>query len=173
VPDPEYTDSAETHSADAEAKPADRPPAAGRFATPIFVGLLAGGILLAVFVVAVLRSGDRSLLPRLTGTAQAPALGKGEKGAPSIISPLGTVPHGSLALRWIKAAGIDDYEAYIYDNRIQIIWRSGKVRTDTIEVPAPVRDQIVPGPTYFWRVVGYHDGDQEDSSPTVQFVLAP
>ena len=173
MPDPEDPDSAETPSAAADDRTADRSPAAGRFATPIFVGLLAGGILLAAFVVAVVRKGERSLLPRLTGTAPAPALGKGGKGAPSILSPLGTIPHGSLTLRWIKVAGIDDYEAYIYDNSIQIIWRSGKVQTDTIEVPAPFRDRLVPGPTYFWWVVGYHDGDLEESSPTAQFVLAP
>jgi hypothetical protein len=173
VPDPDNTEPAEGGPSSAEVKSEEPLPASGRFATPIFVGLVAGGILLTAFAVAVLRKGDRSLLPHLSGAAPVPSLGKGEEGAPSITSPLGTVPHGPLTLRWIKVPGIEDYEAYIYDNRFQVVWRSGKVEADLVDVPERILKQIRQGPTYFWRVVGYHGNGIEESSPTVQFVIAP
>lgn len=171
--DSEKTIEAAPDQAGAGAGPEGAPPAGGRFSTPVFVGLIAGGLLLVAFAVAVLRKGDRPLLPQLTGGAQVPSLGQGAKGAPSAVSPIGTIPHGPLVLHWTKVPGIDNYQVFVYDNRIKVLWSSAKLQADSVEVPESARNLIVPGPTHFWRVVGYGKDGLEETSPTVQFVVAP
>jgi len=140
--------------------------------TPVLVGALAGGILLIAFVAAIVRKGGPSLIPHLGSEAPIAQMGKGEPGAPSVISPFGAVPHGALTLQWTKVEGLEDYEAFIYDNRIQVLWRSGRLRAQSAEVPENVRESIVPGAAHFWRVVGYHADGSEETSPTVQFAIA-
>jgi hypothetical protein len=151
-------------------KKEEEAPIGGRFSTPIFVGIAAGAILLVAFAVAILRQGDRPERPHL-GAAPGPAA-PGDGSAPSIVSPFGAIPHGALTLRWKKARDIEEYQAFILDNQTRIIWRSERVRADSVEVPDSGRDLLVPGPAFFWRVVGFASDGHEEPSSTVQFSVA-
>jgi len=145
----------------------------GRFSNALLVGGLAGGLLAVVFVVAIVRKGEGSTLPRLGGAVSIPQVGKGVEGTPSIISPVGSIPHGAMSLQWTRVRGLDTYEALIYDNQGQILWRSGKIQSDHVDVPPSALDIIVPRASHFWRVIAYEADGSEDSSPSVQFIVSP
>lgn len=157
---------------DPEISPAS-PPAKAR-PMSLYVGLTALGIILLAMGVAVLRKGEAAPAPLVKGgVALSPSIGKGESGSPSAISPLGTVPHGALTLHWSRVDGVDEYQAYILDNQFRTIYRSEKVRGDSLEVPESIVKVIDAGASHFWRVAGTRADGTEATSPSVQFMIAP
>jgi len=146
----------------------------GRFSTPLLVGAIAGAILATAFVVSIVRHRGSPSAPWFAlGGPPSPSAGRGAEGQPSVVSPIGTIPHGNLTLHWEFVPGIEEYEAVVYDTLAHVLWRSGKLKGNSVDVPESAMKNIVPGPTHFWRVVGYRPDGTEVPSPTVHFVLAP
>jgi len=135
---------------------------------------MAGAIFLIAFTVAILRRGDHPILPVLDlGSPRIPALGRGGEGAPSILAPIRTIPRGRIILHWVPVPALQEYEALIYNNSIRLLWRSGRIRGDNVEVPPATILDMVPGTTHFWKVVGYGSNGEEEASPTVPITIAP
>ena len=146
----------------------------GRLSTPLLVGAIAGAIVVTAFVVSIARHRGPSSAPWFAaGGSSAPAAGRGAEGQPSIVSPIGTIPHGNLTLHWEPVPGIEEYEAVVYDTLANVLWRSGKLKGRSVDLPDSAMKSIVPGPTHFWRVIGYRPDGTEVPSPTVPIVLSP
>jgi hypothetical protein len=136
----------------------------------VLVGLIAGALIIISFAVAIVRTGGHREKgsPTLAGE-QPPGRGSGEL---KLLSPVGTVPHGSLELHWTAGSGVEEYEAIILDNRALPVWRSERTRELSVTVPERGMKYIKPGPTYFWRVIGYRSDGTEVESHSSRFVIA-
>lgn len=171
------------HPAGAAGPPASGAPAAAssRVPSPLLVGGIIGAVFVVAFTVALLRRGPASA--GAAAPAAAPAGGAGtsaimgpppaREGEPAVISPAGSVPHGTLILTWRPVAGVEEYEAVIYDNLGGFLWTSGRLRGDSVEIPRPGEIGVTPGPTYFWRVIGRKPDGSEVRSASAQFSLRP
>ncbi len=138
--------------------------------TPVLVGLIAGALIIVSFAVAIVRTGGRGEEGSLTLGGEPRPGGRSEE--LKLLSPIGTVPHGTLELHWTPASGVEEYEAIILDNRALPVWRSGRTRATSVTVPERGMRHIIPGPTYFWRVNGYRPDGTEVESGSERFVIA-
>ena len=150
------------------------PKQASSVPSPILIGTIAGVILAVAFGIAILRrGGDNTSAPATLGGAGPLGVGQGETGEPSILAPIGRVPHGALTLHWQTIKGFEEYEAQIYDSSGSLLWRSGRVRGESMNLPETAIKQLAPGPTHFWKVVAYGSGGREAASPAVPLVFTP
>lgn len=99
-----------------------------------------------------------------------------ERGASLVTQALDPKDHANLSappprLAWAAMEGAESYEVTIYDAESTPIWKSGPVTGTEIEVPASVRERLVPGRSYLWRVVG-RVGLEQRTSPVFEFGIA-
>lgn len=130
---------------------------------------LVGSIAAAVLIVAVLRPGSRSGVPR-AAHERAPGLAPTGQLA---ISPSGssTIPRGDLRLVWRRDLEAVGYRVVITDSAGAPTWTSVDV-ADTSVVP-PTTAPLNPGARYFWRVDVLHADGSTAQSATTGFRIAP
>lgn len=143
---------------------------ASRLKTPALVGIIAGAIILTAFLVAILRPDSQGGAGPEGGDLSVPEYAQGDR--PVTVSPAGRIPGGTLSLQWQKVAGIEEYEAIVLDNRGQLIWRSERIRDHRVELPENRMKYLVPGPAFFWYVIGHAPDGTQVESDTASFVIS-
>ena len=152
--------------------PAPAPSRGPRISTPVLVGLIAGALVIVSFAVAIMRTagGGGETAPTFAGGEPAPRSGSDE--GLRLLSPVGTVPHGTLELHWTPLPGATGYEAAIIDNRAIPVWRSDRIQETSVTVPEAGMKRITSGPVFFWSVTGYLEDGTEVVSGSSRFVVA-
>lgn len=145
-----------------------------RWMSPFLVGAILGVLVILALAAALARrwSGSAARPASLSGQA-LPMVGRGAEGQPSVLSPVGTIPHGSLVFHWEPVSGIEEYEVVVYDPQGAVQWRSGKLRTDSVDASSIASRRLMMRARYFWRVIGYGKDGQETPSRLVQFIINP
>lgn len=77
----------------------------------------------------------------------------------------------SLLFRWKKQEGIEYYIFELFDETLFPLWKSPKILKNSIQLPPPVADKLVPGSTCFWFVTGFSTQGQKTESPLTPFII--
>ena len=82
-----------------------------------------------------------------------------------------TVIKTSLLFRWKKQEGTEYYIFELFDETLFPLWKSPKILKNSIQLPPPVADKLVPGSTCFWFVTGFSTQGQKTESPLAPFII--
>jgi hypothetical protein len=162
--------SAETDRAAAELENFSGPPKPGLpqnkesfWSQPLMrpaVAVLAGILLVTVLIVLIPRLLDRSSSRGVTEVRIA------------LVSPVSTESTwDGLEFRWQSLAAADYYTIEVFDNSLNLVWRSGHVAGTELRPPAEVRRHLRPGETYFWMATAVTANQAETKSRLAEFSI--
>lgn len=84
-----------------------------------------------------------------------------------IVSPQGDLPSAPSVLEWAAVAGAVRYDATIREVDDAVLWTTSTT-SPRAELPAPVKDKLVPGKTVTWDVVARDGQGREVARTAVQ-----
>lgn len=70
----------------------------------------------------------------------------------------------SPLFRWKSVPGADSYMLQLFDQNLKPIWKSDRIFTTRLVLPAEVVSRLLPGHVHFWMVVAFSDGEEVASS---------
>jgi hypothetical protein len=85
-------------------------------------------------------------------------------------SPLDkTVSEDGLLLEWRNVADADYYRVELFDEALNLIWRSNPLRENDLRLPGETSKALIPGRTYFWAVTAVMGNRAEAKSKLAEF----
>jgi hypothetical protein len=113
--------------------------------------------------VTVWKAPGRDRVPAPRGPAAASAATE-----PPDLAVLAEPPR---SFRWAAEDGVESFRVVLYDRESTPIWESPDLVEPALDLPAAVRDAMVPG-RYYWHVVRYR-GVEEERSALHRFSIEP
>ncbi len=88
-----------------------------------------------------------------------------------LIEPMGEeIPRASLVFHWKSLRRAESYAVSIYDDNLNLVWKSVRIPDTRLILPAEVTFALVEGKRYFWMVTAFSDG-REIGSSVKKFIL--
>lgn len=89
-----------------------------------------------------------------------------------LVGPLPAKIHSdSLLFKWKKVKGCKYYILELYDEKLNLIWKSGKISRNRLKLPHEVKNGLKDNKKYFWSVAAYSSTQKLSESLLKDFFL--
>lgn len=81
--------------------------------------------------------------------------------------PQGLIIQSSIDFKWKPMQKLAEYQVCVMDEELTRFWKSDRVNTTEIRLPAEMYEQIIGGKLYYWKVTAFlPDGTTKESNLT-------
>ncbi len=89
-----------------------------------------------------------------------------------LLEPVGDKISGlGLVFRWKKTADSEYYILELFDQALELVWKSGKIAEESLTLPQELAGALKVQRPYFWEVTAHLQNGQKRSSPMEKFTL--
>jgi len=96
--------------------------------------------------------------------------GEGEA-AVTLEAPQGIQEKKPSVFQWRPYPGAREYEVRVLDEELDVVWSSGKIKTNSIEFPASLSEAMKREAIYYWKISVYLEGGEVKESHLQEFRL--
>ena len=97
---------------------------------------------------------------------------RGEAGAAMVLlTPRGVQKALPLHFKWQPYPGAETYEVKVLDEKLDIVWSSGRIRATSLYLPQGPAEGLKRGAGYYWKVAVFSDDESVQESGLQGFQL--
>jgi hypothetical protein len=74
---------------------------------------------------------------------------------------------------WKPSSSTEHYEIELRDVRLNVLWKQDGIKTTTVDFPQPVRERLIRGVEYAWRITAIDRDQSRTTSPFATFTIKP
>jgi hypothetical protein len=126
-----------------------------------YASAAAGLIMIGVAILLLLRTPQDKDAGAMRGEAAAAVV---------LLTPHGVQKTLPLRFEWQPYPGAEAYEVKLLDEKLDIVWASGRIRTTSLDLPPGPSEGLKRGAGYYWKVSVFSDNEilQESNLRTFQ-----
>ena len=127
-----------------------------------YASAAAGLVMIMAAILLVLRAPLNKDSGALRGEARAAIV---------LLTPLGVQKALPLHFEWLPYPRAETYEVKVLDEKLDIVWSSGRIRATSLDLPPGPAKGLKMGASYYWKVAVFSDDEILQESGLQSFQL--